>query len=1169
MRFRSLSLIKYGAFTNYKIVFRPDARLHLVVGANEAGKSTVLAAVRALLFGIPERTQFDFEHRTTELRLGGEISAHDGRTVEFFRRKGRKRVLSNAKGEPLADDALAAFLGGLTEDVFVRAFGLDADGLRKGHGELLSNGGASGASLMAAASGLSGLSRIHSQLESEANEIFAAKARGRLINQALERYDDAEKRRRNGELGASKWNRLNEEMEAVAAQRVGIDDQRRVVRTRLARLERLRTLKPLVTRIDAQADRLRDLGPMPDLPAGAGSALQGALDTRARTQEQWTQAEQLHQLARAEHSEITVNAQLLERSDEITSLSQRINSYRDWRRDLPRVESELNGFQADLRVKAAALGTQDVSSLAGLQPSEANLVRVKTLLQSGEKIAAHGDALARAKADEKEGLQKLKQARSSQPDLVDPAPLAERLASYGDIVLRSDRRKDDAAQHAIALKSLHEEANRLSPTVPDIDSFAALPIPGLETIAKHRRAIGSTEQTLAEARREIAAREREIASLETRIASASSGRPLASPERIQAQRNVRAAAWAAMKAALFHEADAPDVSSIPTLVIRFETAMLIADQLADDAAWDAERIALYAHSQSALAEARRHFSMVTNESVIADAAHRQQIETWQGLWEASQINPTSPETMVEWHNRLSHLLQRREKLVAKAHLIDVERTELTQLESPLAILASQAGLPPLEGLDPSRTALRIADRIKSLTAPWDRARGDQRLIDDAENRITELQRKQEAQKADHAVWALEWAEALRPLNLREDASLEEARVVLALWGETPSLLKQEENWKSRIDGIRREMSAFEAAAKSVLAVLGPDLLGLPPAEAIEKLHERSVSAHQTAVLQNAASRRVDESGAAASHASEGHRAAHAAVLTVTEKMAEPQNLSQLAAQLVQRDETVKEIDRLQRQFIEQSDGQSEESLRPELQALALDSVEADRKALLDEEAELDRQADQVSGSKQRLESQRQLFESNVVAEVAAQQRQNAAVELQELKHRWLVLKTASDLLAQALERHRKLRQNPLLQRASELFGVLTVGAFSGIEEEYGDDDKPRLVGRRANGDAIAVKAREASGDDRSPLSTGTLDQLYLALRLAYIEDYCSRSEPAPFIADDLFTSFDDARTEHGIEALAQLSASTQMLLFTHHEHVADAARRRLGDRLDLIRLDCS
>ena len=45
------------------------------------------------------------------------------------------------------------------------------------------------------------------------------------------------------------------------------------------------------------------------------------------------------------------------------------------------------------------------------------------------------------------------------------------------------------------------------------------------------------------------------------------------------------------------------------------------------------------------------------------------------------------------------------------------------------------------------------------------------------------------------------------------------------------------------------------------------------------------------------------------------------------------------------------------------------------------------------------------------------------------------------------------------------------------------------------------------------------------MSSGTCDQLYLALRLALLESYLDRQDPLPFIVDDILVMFDDDRRE--------------------------------------------
>ena len=127
------------------------------------------------------------------------------------------------------------------------------------------------------------------------------------------------------------------------------------------------------------------------------------------------------------------------------------------------------------------------------------------------------------------------------------------------------------------------------------------------------------------------------------------------------------------------------------------------------------------------------------------------------------------------------------------------------------------------------------------------------------------------------------------------------------------------------------------------------------------------------------------------------------------------------------------------------------------------------------------------------------------------------------------------------------------QRAAALFQVLTLGAYTQLHpsEERG---RQVMVARRANGEAVGVGG----------MSTGTRDQLYLALRLAYLEDFARHNEPAPFIGDDIFQTFDDQRTQAGLRVLAATSGSVQPILFTHHRSVVDAGLHALGTDLDLI-----
>ena len=61
-------------------------------------------------------------------------------------------------------------------------------------------------------------------------------------------------------------------------------------------------------------------------------------------------------------------------------------------------------------------------------------------------------------------------------------------------------------------------------------------------------------------------------------------------------------------------------------------------------------------------------------------------------------------------------------------------------------------------------------------------------------------------------------------------------------------------------------------------------------------------------------------------------------------------------------------------------------------------------------------------------------------------------------------------------------------------------------------------------------------------------------RAKSLEAYLESHEPVPLIVDDILIQFDDERAAAALEALAEVSRRTQVVLFTHHEHVCQIAQ---------------
>jgi len=186
-----------------------------------------------------------------------------------------------------------------------------------------------------------------------------------------------------------------------------------------------------------------------------------------------------------------------------------------------------------------------------------------------------------------------------------------------------------------------------------------------------------------------------------------------------------------------------------------------------------------------------------------------------------------------------------------------------------------------------------------------------------------------------------------------------------------------------------------------------------------------------------------------------------------------------------------------------------------------------------------------------LHDERRTIQSEIKAKDGSAAAANASQEAEEhfttmvsSAEQYLRLQIAALVLEQRIEDYRKKNQAPVLARAGELFCKLTLGSYANLRDELDESGKPILLGVRPNDEEVPVEG----------MSDGSRDQLYLALRLATLEQHLSKGEPIPFVVDDILIGFDDERTRVCLEVLAELAAHTQVLLFTHHRRVLELAK---------------
>ena len=200
-------------------------------------------------------------------------------------------------------------------------------------------------------------------------------------------------------------------------------------------------------------------------------------------------------------------------------------------------------------------------------------------------------------------------------------------------------------------------------------------------------------------------------------------------------------------------------------------------------------------------------------------------------------------------------------------------------------------------------------------------------------------------------------------------------------------------------------------------------------------------------------------------------------------------------------------------------------------------LRSERDTLRDERADLERQVQALGGERS--------------ARAFADCRMHEAAVLDRVAE-YLPLRLAALALSRAARRYRDEHQAPVLRRAAAIFTRITGGVYTDI--------------RVAEKDIYAVPAA-AGGQPvfQRQMSEGTNDQVYLALRLAALEHgHEQGAEPLPLVLDDGLVHFDDARTLAMLEVLADVSAGMQVIVFTHHRSVIDAARGLAAERPGVV-----
>jgi hypothetical protein len=843
------------------------------------------------------------------------------------------------------------------------------------------------------------------------------------------------------------------------------------------------------------------------------------------------------------------------------------------------------------------------ASIAGdLRPGRSQKTTISRLSADLARLTAEQDQLG-ARVAELAARVESEQAELDRIEAPgDPEPLAIALRQardQGDLDAQLDAARARLEQaEAEAARALAQLPLRSGP----LDAVVNRPAPPVETVDRFEAELAEIDAELARLRsaREAADAEAADAGSKLSVLRESSG-VLPTEDDLARARERRDQIWRLIRRSVEtgRAPTAEDVRAVlddresattapASIATAYERAVEQADLCADRLRREAERVAAQAGARAALDRARRRLTALDEASRQAGARAEEVRARWRALWQPLEIEPLSPREMRGW-------LQARQGVAQKADEAQARRAELEALRSRsaahrailargLAALGEPVGGSPGTEEAPSATAVPgigpdvsppsdaglgpLRDRAEAVVARLARAasRREELLqsVGQARRQLEAARAQVQAAGDRLRAWRESWGRAVSPLGLPPEAAPEQADAVLEQAASLAVRTREAREIRARIESSEREAEQFAAEVRALGVRPGGE--SRPPSDpaaivgAAQDLIRRLAAARQAADRREALRLRREQERAAAASARRDREAAERRLDRLCREAgcAAPDDLPAAERASVAARQLRDRMEELDQQLGRLCGHEPPESFRAAAMAVDVDRL-PDRLAAL--AAEIDRlDADRVRLIDERAHRRTELarMDGDGRAAEANERVEHLKSRLAHEVEEYARLRLAAVVLREAIERYRQKTQGPVLDRAGAMFAALTLGSFGGLRVEYDERDQPQLQAVRPGGaEAVGIRG----------LSLGTADQLYLALRLASLETALESRGPVPLIADDILIQFDDRRTAAALELLAGLSDRTQIILFTHHEHLCELARSTLHpDRLFIHRL---
>ncbi|MCL4744608.1 MAG: AAA family ATPase, partial [Burkholderiaceae bacterium] len=766
MRIARIDLIRWGKFTD-KVIELPKSEcdFHLIVGANEAGKSTLREAISDLLYGVPKFTPFSFFHARSELRLAATLE-HAGKSLVFHRTSGTKSPLRDTDDNPLVDEALAPFVGATGREFFEQMFGLDHARLVEGSQRFLSPNDSVGAKLFEAASGMASVSQMRDALEADAKDIVS-RSKASELAEARAQLKQAQDALKQATVRTRDWSQAEDEFVRLEKALAELRQRKEALATEQNQLLRVQRVAPHLSAWADARTALTELEDAVELPADAAAILASAQTELSKASAEFgIHAEHMKRAAES-IAAITLDEPVLAVADDIVALEESRQRFATHTRDIDLRQRELDTEWELARRRAVELGwtLTDEGSLVAALPDPITRKRLDTLARGCEALKTKADGARRARDSTKEDIADAQSALKNLTVLQLPGGFRPALASAQGAI-QSASQFDEA--HALVERrraALEKARVALGEWVAGEEILRAMVLPAESEVDATAQALKDAHSGVATCERELRDCDSDLAAKKLAIEQHSQAHSPVTHEEVGQLRESRDGVWRAIRDGQTQLSDG--AAEYEGLVVQ-----------ADDAA---DRRQATANESATLQSMRREEQSL--ELKRDDATRRleqaktelaRQGDAWQDRAAGLGLAGLALDAAAGWMRQREACLAAFDGLhEAQLNLEQMQR-QRAQIRDSLTQLLDQAG----QAADSNAELPVLAEAAQDLVARADHASGERKKTEELLEKARGLLQRQEKEFDEATVsrdeWQRDWAAVLESAKLDAQTRPEDA-----------------------------------------------------------------------------------------------------------------------------------------------------------------------------------------------------------------------------------------------------------------------------------------------------------------------------------------------------------------------------------------------------------